>query len=185
MQIELGEEEFVYTIKSAGSKKTFSVDYMEFDPKPIEESEDGNVWWRNVGIAWIALGILITGLRYADGGDGLRMSFWFFLGVMFLGIYYAGKTAFTHYSIGRGGQILLIKNDKASSILREIEARRKVRLRETFGKVDPEADAEREIAKFKWLQREGAITSGEASARIQEILAARETESEEPALDVN
>jgi hypothetical protein len=174
----LRRAEFDYAIKSAGSKKRFSVDYMDLDPEVMEETEQSNTWWRNVGVAWLVIGGFLTAFRYG-GDDGLRISFWLYLGVVCLAIYRFGRTTFTHHAIGRSGQILLIKDRKASSILDELTARRRRRLADVYGEIDFDEDPEREVAKFRFLESQGAFSSEEAAAKISAIRAAEADAPEE------
>ena len=46
-------------------------------------------------------------------------------------------------------------------LIREIVARRNTYLKAKYGKVNTENDREREIAKFAWLRRLGAISQEE------------------------
>lgn len=184
VEVELGDEEFGYTIKTSGSKKRFSVDYMRFDPEVIEETEQANTWWRNAGVAWVVIGVFVTALRYADG-NGVRLSFWLYLGVICLAIYRLGRTSFTSHAIEGGGRILLINDRRAPSILEELTARRRTRLAEVYGEIDFDEDPEREVAKFKWLESEGALSSEDVAAKIGAIRAAENDAPEEPSVGVN
>ncbi|MCH9651913.1 MAG: hypothetical protein K0U98_27035 [Deltaproteobacteria bacterium] len=184
VELDLGETEFVYTLKSAGSKNKFSVDYIDFDPTVQSEMEESNPWWRNVGVAWIALGMISTGLRLA-GEEGFRVSLWFYLGLACLAVYRFGRTSFTRHSIGNEGRIVLINNGKIESILRELTSRRRGRLREVFGEIDFEADPAREIARFEWLKKEGALTDTEAAEKILAVREANEDMPEKALTDVN
>lgn len=184
VEVELGNEEFGYTIKTSGTRKRFSVDYMHFDPDVIEETEQANTWWRNAGVAWVVIGAFLTVLRYVDGND-LRVSFWLYLGVICLAVYRLGRTTFTSHSIDGGGRILLIKDRRAPSIIDELTSRRRTRLAQVYGEIDFDEDPEREVAKFKWLQSQGALSSEEAAAKINAIRAAEDDATAEPNLGVN
>lgn len=184
VEVEFRDEEFDYTIKTSGSKKRFSVDYMRFDPEVIEETEQANTWWRNAGALWVAIGAILTALRYADG-EGLKISFWLYLGVICLAIYLLGRATFTSHSIDGGGRILLIKDGRASSLIEELTARRRTRLAQVYGEIDFDEDPEREVAKFKWLESQGALSGEDAAAKIAAIRAAEDGATAEPDIGVN
>jgi hypothetical protein len=184
IEVEFRDEEFDYTIKTSGSKKRFSVDYTHFDPAVVEESEQANTWWRNVGAAWVIIGGVFTAIRYSEG-QGLRVSFWLYLGIVCLAVYRFGRTAFTHHALDGGGRVILIKNRKATELLGELIARRKVRLAAVYGGIDFDEDPDREIAKFKWLESQGALSSEDAADRIHAIRTAAHDTSDESDLGVN
>lgn len=184
VEFEFGDDEFDYTIKSSGSKKRFSVDYMRFDPEVIEEIEQANTWWRNAGVAWVVIGVFLTGLRYANGGE-LSLSFWLYLGIVCLAVYRLGRTSFLSHAIEGGGRILLIKDGRAPAILEELTERRRTRLAKVFGEVDPDEDPEVEVAKLKWLEGQGALSSEDVAAKISEIRAAENEGQEDPTQRVN
>lgn len=102
---------------------------------------------------------------------------------MCLGIYRLSRTTFTYHALTGGGRLVLIKDSKAPSILQQLTSRRNAILLNLYGDFD--ADPENEIAKFKWLERQGVLSRRQADARIGEIQATLNKATDEPAPEVN
>ena len=90
---QFGEDEFRYTLKDGSGSRSFSVDYGNFNPD-FTDLEESNVWWRNAGLIWVAIGVGQVGLRYANEGT-IGGSFWLSLGVICLLVYRFGRTRYT------------------------------------------------------------------------------------------
>jgi hypothetical protein len=161
-----GEDEFRYTLKDGSGTRSFSVDYWNFNPD-FTDLEESNVWWRNAGLIWVAIGLVQVGARYAKDG-ALGGSLWLSLGVICLLVYRFARTRYTVHA-GRDFTIVLIKDKQHAQILAELTKRRQGRLARALGEIDFEAEPEREIAKFAWLAEQGAITKEEAGERIARV----------------
>lgn len=163
-----GERELKYTIRDRSGSHSFGIEYGSI-PDDVSELEERNVWYRNVGIFWVGLGILQIGMRFADSGD-FRGSLWLTLGIVCFVAYWVGTTRYSVINTEKG-KIFVIKDKSHDQVLKELKERRRGQWRAWYGEVNLANDPAKEIGKFRWLKEHDAITEaeyGEAMDRISQ-----------------
>ncbi len=161
-----GESQLKYTIKDSGGSQSFSIDYGSI-PAEVGEREERNAWFRNVGIFWIAIGVLQIGARFTEQGR-LKGSIWFTLGILCFIVYWAAKTRYSVINTDKG-LIFIIKNKQHDQVMNELDARRKRQWRQLYGEVDLTNDLAREIEKFRWLKENNVISEAEYNEAVIKI----------------
>ena len=157
-KFEFGEEKLKYTVKDKSGSQSFSTEYSSI-PAELTELVEQNVWYRNVGIAWLIISGFQMAHWFSELGT-LKISLWLILGAVFFVIYFFAKT---EYSISNteNGRIFIIKDVKHDQILDEIYSRKKEQLLAWYGEINYSNDPNKELAKFDWLMNEGVITEAE------------------------
>ncbi len=135
-----------------------------------------NVWLRNVGYLWCALGAVMVVLAFINNrplsGAG---SPWIPLGVGCLLWAYYTKVHFTLFET-RSGTVWVIQNgEQHDKIVAEMRDRRKQQLLNWYGAIDLDNDPDKEIAKFRWLVDQKALTAEEAQRNIAHVMAAHQS----------
>jgi hypothetical protein len=161
-----GERELRYTIKDSSGSRSFSVEYGAI-PDDVNELEERNVWYRNVGIFWVALGILQIGLRFTEQGE-LKGSIWLTLGVLCFLAYALAKTKYSTIPTEKG-TIFIIKNKQHDAVMNELTQRRKNQWRQWYGEVNLSNDPAKELGKLMWLKEREAITETEYRDAVSQI----------------
>jgi hypothetical protein len=173
-----GDKELRYTIKDSSGSQAFSIEYGAI-PTDVNELEERNVWYRNVGIFWVALGLLQIGMRFADQGE-LRGSLWLTLGVLCFVVYWSAKTKYTTINTDKG-RIFVIANKQHDQVMSEIETRRKAQWHSWYAEVNFGNEPRKEIGKFQWLRERGVITDAECKEAIERITQHHDLQPEGPA----
>jgi hypothetical protein len=157
-KFEFQDESLKFIVKDNSGSQTFSVDYGLI-PTDYWEIEERNLWYRNVGGIWTALGILFIVLEYMKTGE-IRNAIWLLIGLCCLTIYWIAKTEYTVIDT-ENGRLYIIKDNQHDEILKEIDTRRKAQWLSLYGLVNLENDAASEIDKFKWLFDRDVISKEE------------------------
>ena len=123
---------------------------------------------RGVAILWLVLCVLNVIRALTD-------PFYFVPAAVLLGLaglswwgYRKLSTTFTVFD-APSGKLLVQHDGQEDEILSLIEARRRDRLLDELGDVDPNNDPEMERRKFGWLRDHGVITDEEYRAKLAEI----------------
>jgi hypothetical protein len=161
-----GEDELDYSIEDGSGSRSFSVAYSEIG-RDRQTLVERNQWLRNVGLLWIALGVVFTGLSLS--GDGaLRVSVWLWIGLACYAVYRFRATRYTIVPTDRGN-LLVIDGSDGERILGELAARRVAYLRREYDFL-PESDSpEQHRNRFNWLHREGALSDDELKQRLATV----------------
>jgi hypothetical protein len=179
-EFDFGDESFEYKVKESNGSRSFTVDYLEFT-RGSGTLEERNPWWRNAGLLWVVIGIVQMVMTYSQRGV-FRPSFWFLLGLACLGVYKLSSAAYSVHDTSEG-KLYVLRGREHDRILEELDARRKKRLRDLHGDVNLSNGPEREVAKFKWLADQGAITKDERDQKIAEVVALFRSDSAESGQD--
>lgn len=161
-----GERELKYTIKDSSGSHTFSVEYGAI-PTDVNELEERNVWYRNVGIFWVGLGLLQIGMRVAESGQ-LKGSVWLTLGIICFVAYGLAATKYSTINTEKG-KLFIIKNKDHDRLLEELNARRRAQWRTWYAEVDLSSDPAKELGKFRWLKEHAVISESEYAQAIEQI----------------
>ena len=164
---EFGDETLTYTVEDKGGGGDFSFYYSDF-PQNSTMKIEKNGWLKNVGLIWVAIGVLQLCIAIGTQSSLSGKGFWLFIGLICLVVY---RIAITKYSVFRleNGTVYIIKDKKHDKIIEEIYDRRKKQLLLWYGEINTDNDAENEIAKFRWLQNQNVISKEEADKKIAEI----------------
>ena len=153
-------EKLQYTLKDNTGSQSFAVEYSSI-PSELSEFIVQNVWYRNVGIAWLIISGFQMAHWYSELGT-LKVSLWLLLGIVFFAIYMLAKTEYSILNTDNG-RIFIIKDVKHDQILGEIHSRKRGQLLSWYGDINYSNDPNNELAKFNWLLDQGAITESERS----------------------
>ena len=181
-KFEFAEEKLKYTIKDKSGSQSFSTEYSSI-PAELSEFVEQNVWYRNVGIAWLVISGFQMVHWFSELGT-LKISLWLILGVIFFGIYMLAKTEYSILNTDNG-RIFIIKDAKHDQILNEIYSRKKGQLLSWYGDINYSSDPNNELAKFNWLLNEGVITESERGEVEKKLRAYHEggAQEEYPSLE--
>lgn len=158
-----GEGELDYQLEDGSGSRSFSVPYSEIG-RDRQTLVERNLWLRNVGLMWIALGTALTAFSLV-GDAGLKVSIWLWVGLACYGVYRFRVTRFTLVPSERGN-LLVIDDADGARILHEIAARRAAYLRSEYDFMPESESPEQHRGRFKWLHREGALSDDELSQRL-------------------
>lgn len=163
---DFGVDELKYTVVDKTSSTTFKTPYtgLSNDHGFLVER---NTWLMNVGLIWIALGLLTTGVKFAETRTVVP-SLWLWLGLACAG--WAWVRTIRYLKIPtEHGTILLIEDSQKGSLLAELEGRRRDQLRRWHDFIDASEDPARQRARFNWLHEEGALTAEELDERVDRL----------------
>lgn len=179
-EFEFGDESLEYSVRDSNGRRAFTLDYLDFK-RGSGTLEERNAWWRNAGILWVAIGVVQMLVWYSQSGV-LRSSFWFLLGVVCLGVYRLSSATYSVHDTPEG-RIFVLRDRKHDRILEELDARRRHRLKDLHGEVNLTNGPDHEVAKFKWLADQGAITKEERDQKIAEVVRRFRSDSSETPQD--
>lgn len=163
IQYDFGEQELKYTVQDTSGSRSFSVPYTDIS-RDRQSFEERNQWLGNVGLLWLALGVVMTGMTWFND-QVLRMSFWLWIGAGCYAVYWFRRTRFTIVPSDKGN-LLVIDDADGPRILEEIQTRRAAQLRAEYDFM-PEGDTPAQQRKrLEWLHREGALSDGELAERL-------------------
>jgi hypothetical protein len=173
-------DEIHYFIEDSSGSRSFSVAYSDIS-RDRQVFVERNAWLRNIGLLWLALGAVITGMAAIKGQ--FAPSLWLFLGAGCYGAYHFRTTRFTLVPSEKGN-LLVIDGDDAQRILAELESRRAAYFRRAYDRMPQDETAEQHRNRFRWLHREGALSDDELAQRLAMVDASEtaRTGSAAPAL---
>jgi hypothetical protein len=153
-----------YSFKDSSVSRSFSVPYTDIS-RDREGLVERNVWYRNVGYFWLALGVLMLAVSWQKG-ELQHGALWAVLGAGCLAAYYGYPTRYRVVPSDKGNLLILDHGETADRIESEIVQRRAAQFR---GEYDffPETDSPQQLRnRFTWLHREGALSDEELQARL-------------------
>ncbi|MBD7923032.1 hypothetical protein JR064_06335 [Xanthomonas sp. CFBP 8703] len=161
-----GDDEVHYSVQDSSGSRSFSVAYGDIG-RDRQALTERNQWLRNAGLLWGVLGLVLTvmsSLKY----HAFAPSFWLWVGMI---CYCAYHLVVTHYLIipTEKGNLLVIKNADGERIVAQIEQRRASYLRREYDVMLAEEHPEQRRNRFKWLHREGVLSSEELEQRLQQV----------------
>ena len=161
-----GEDELQYSLQDSTGTRSFSVPYTDIS-RDRQTLVERNAWLRNVGLLWLALGAIYTGLAWFNEGK-LQPSIWLVLGA---GCYAAYRLRATPFVIlpSDKGNLLAVDDADGKAIVAEIESRRAAAFRAEYDFM-PDGDSPEQLrGRFKWLHKEGALSDDELRERLQKV----------------
>lgn len=163
IRFAFGEDELDYSIEDSSGSRSFSVDYTEIS-RDRQALLERNQWLGNVGLLWILLGVVLTGLSFM-GDEGVKVSIWLWVGSACYLVYRYRTTSFTIVPTDKGN-LCVINGEDGQRILDEIGMRRAAKFRGEYD-FTPEGDTPEQLrSRFKWLHKEGALTDDELQQRL-------------------
>jgi hypothetical protein len=163
LTFDFGEESLAYRLKDSNGTQTLTVDYADVKFSPLDEFVEKNDWFKYVGIVWLVIG----GAESVMAG---RLSVWAIVGAIMLATHFFRIVRYSvlHSSEGR---ILVIRGAKHDTIIETIRANKRRVLREKLFFANAANPPERELAKYRYLRDEGAITNEEFEQASTALLA--------------
>lgn len=156
-----------YAWKDSSGSRSFSVPYVDIS-RDRQTLTERNVWFRNAGWFWTALGVLLLVISLNEG-SGAKGGLWLVLGVGCLAAYYAYPTKYRLLPSDKGNLLVLDHGDTATRIVSEIEQRRADQFREQYD-FFPEGDSPAQLRnRFNWLHREGVLSDSELQERLARV----------------
>lgn len=156
-----------YFWKDSSGSRAFSVPYTEIS-RDRQTLTERNVWLRNVGYFWLALGLFLLVVTWNDSGPQ-RGWLWAVLGAGCLAMYYAYPTRWRILPSEKGNLLVLEHGNDADRIEAEIASRRAAQFRAEYDFM-PEGDSPEQLRnRFMWLHREGALTDEDLQARLLQV----------------
>nr|WP_298124828.1 hypothetical protein [uncultured Pseudoxanthomonas sp.] len=160
------EDELKYTLADRTSSTTIKTSYTALS-RDHGFFIERNTWLMNVGWLWIALGAVLTVMRYTQT-QALVPSFWLFVG--------AGCVAWVWLRTVRyvkipceNGTLFVIEDAQQSALMAELEARRLEQLRRWHDFIDASEDVARQRKRFAWLHEEGALDAEALAERLGQL----------------
>lgn len=174
-RFELRGGDFSYTLQTDGSTRTYRLEYADLSADR-ESLVERSIWWRNVGLIWIAIGLVIAVESYVEG-QALRLPVWLWLGAACVAVYRVYVTRFRIIPAERC-HVLIIDDAKADIICHELERRRATQLRSRYDYLTVNEHPEQQRHRIRWLQEQGALDDNEASARMLQLQAMESASSQ-------
>jgi len=138
-------------------------------PKKTSVLIEHNAWVRNVGYLWCVLGCIQLGYSVMASEPSVRGGLWLLLGAVCTAWSHLTKVKYTVFQAPNGNLFVIQDNRTHDRIVDEIMSRRRTQLRLWYDHVDASQSLKSELAKFKWLQEQEAITSEEAAQRVAQV----------------
>lgn len=162
-RFEFGEEELRYQVQDSSGSRSFSVAYTDIS-RDRQTLQERNAWLRNAGLLWLALGALVTVMRWFESHT-VSPSIWLLVGAVAYAAYRLRTTSFTLVPSGKGN-LLVISGVDGERILTEIDTRRAKQFRAEYDFMPDGDTAEQHRRRFQWLHREGALSDEELKQRL-------------------
>lgn len=158
------DEYFNFAYKEKSGEGDIDFNYADFPNKSSIQIEQ-NDWLRNVGLLWIAIGILQLGFALYSQAPLSGKGFWLLIGILCVSWATFSKIKYSVFRTDKGN--LFIIHDKThDTIIDEIRSRKKAQLLRWYGDINPQNELDAEIQKFKWLAEQNVITKEEAERKI-------------------
>src|SRR5690606_34409387 len=156
-----------YSWKDSSGSRSFSVRYVDIS-RDRQTLTERNVWLRNAGYFWTALGVLLLSISLNEG-SGAKGGFWLVLGIGCLAAYYAYPTKYKLLPSDKGNLLVLDHGAEGARIEAEIEQRRAAQFREEYD-FFPEGESPGQLRnRFNWLHREGALDDAQLQDRLAKV----------------
>ena len=165
-RFEFGEHAFVYSLHTENSSHSLSIEYADLSAERQTLTER-NAWWRNLGVVWMALGVVFSVLNYIDQPT-LRVSVWLWVGMICYGLYWLRTVRYVIIPAERQN-VFIIQDSKAETILSELERRRVAQLKQRFDYVSMHEHPEQQRSRIEWLRRNNVLDEHEASSRLLQL----------------
>lgn len=178
LSFAFGPTELTYHIIDQSGEVEFLIDYAELPGNSRRIFM--KTFFRNLGIVFCVLGLIALASAAAGGAMWTNALPLLIMGAAWLGAYYWNRANYTVLDTVKG-PIWILEDKQLDAIHGEIKSRRKARILEIYGKVDPQRPPDVEIAKFEWLVKERVLTREEAEP-ILSRLRANSAEASPPVL---
>lgn len=136
-------------------------------------------------LGWLCCGLGVVQSVTSLVKEEVAVSSWLLLGLGCIVWSYLSRMTYTVLPTERGNVFVIQGTNNHDQIIEEIKSRRRVQLRSWYGEINPENDMEKEIAKFRWLADQQALTPEEVEERIAEIRATFGVDDKSPQERIN
>lgn len=163
---EFGEDELKYSIQDGSGSRSFSLPYTDIS-RDRQTLEERNQWLRNVGLIWLALGVVFTAGTWFSKQEFVP-SIWLLIGA---GCYLAHRLRTTKFTIlpSEKGNLLVIDDRDGPRVIEQIETRRAAQYRQHYDFINSDDAPEQQRNRYKWLHREGALSDEELQQRLAAV----------------
>ena len=161
-RFHFGEDELAFTLTDKSGSASFQVKYQEVS-RIRDFLVERNIWLQNVGLLWIALGVVFTVMNFAK--DSHVMSIWLPVGIGCVLFARFRTTRYTKIPTDRG-TIYIIDDNEKDRILGALESRRLNQLRRWYDFLSADEDPGRQRTRYQWLHKEGVLTDADLTQRL-------------------
>jgi hypothetical protein len=142
--------------------------YSDVPAKPSVRIEE-NAWWRNLGGVWIVIGLLQLGAAFAGGDPLAGKGFWLLAGCVCLLVFRFTRISYSVYPASSGTLFVIRGEKQHDAIVAELMTRRRAQLKRWYAVINAAGEPDKEIARFRWLVEQQALTQQEADALIAAV----------------
>ncbi len=176
-RFKFGEDELAYTVIDKTGSSSFQIKYTQLT-KTRDFFIERNTWLQNVGLLWIAIGVVFTALNVI--AEKPPLSIWLPIGV---GCWLWAHFRTTRYTKipAENGTLYVIEDAQKERILHELETRRLNQLRRWYDFLSPDEDPARQRSRYQWLHKEGVLTDADLKQRLTTLDLQFAVEPEAPA----
>lgn len=160
------EDELKYTLADKTSSSTIKTSYTALS-RDHGFFIERNTWLMNVGWLWMALGAVLTVMRYTQT-QALAPSFWLFVGAGCVGWVWLRTVRYLKIPC-ENGTLFVIEDAQKPAIMAELEARKLDQLRRWHDFIDASEDLARQRSRFRWLHEEGALDAEALAERLGQL----------------
>lgn len=164
---DFGENEVNFAFKDRSGSGDVDIDYGAIPEKTSTQIER-NEWLRNVGLLWLLIGGFQVTFALLNDRPLSGTGFWVLVGSICLAAYKWRQVRYTVFNTDQGS-LFIIDDARHDQIVEELVSRKRERLLQLYGEIDPSNDAARETEKFRWLHKRGVISDDVLSSRLAEI----------------
>jgi hypothetical protein len=169
-EFEIKEEGVQFLITDRSGNRSVFVPYPTIDfRQPMEVQKPIAQLVMAIGVsALIGIILLIASLTQQD--PTLRAAGYIFLGLA-AALKFGSRFKKTNYTIFKGSvhNLLILKDENYSAILKELQQRWKNRMRQLFTHIDIKNASDKELKKFEWLRNCELISAEEFSEAAKQL----------------
>lgn len=159
------EDKILYSTDFAGSVSNYKINYTSITNSKSTVI-DKNEWYRNVGVLWLLIGLIVEVLPALAGNS--QGFLWTFLGSMMLGVYRYNFISYSKFD-SHPANLLIIKDKDHDEIYDAILEKRNKFVMSQYGAIDEKNDPTQEKERFRYLLEEEIITPELFEDRMKEL----------------
>jgi hypothetical protein len=172
-QFDFQPDALLFQYKDRSGSGEIEASYSDVAGKPSVRIEE-NTWWRNMGGLWVVIGLLQIGLAFANGHPMAGKGFWLLAGCVCLVVFRFTRISYSVFPASSGTLFVIQGEKHHDTIVNELMERRRSQLKQWYGVINANGEPDKEIARFRWLVTQQALTQQEADALISTVQASYE-----------
>ncbi|KQP17030.1 hypothetical protein [Pseudorhodoferax sp. Leaf265] len=162
-----------FEYKDRGGSGEIEASYSDVAGKPSIRIDE-NTWWRNLGGLWIVIGLLQVGFAIANAEPLAGRGFWLLAGCICLVVFRFTRISYSVFPTSSGTLFVIQGEKHHDTIVKELMERRRSQLKQWYGAINVNGEPDKEIARFRWLVAQKALTQQEADMLIATFQASLE-----------